>query len=395
VRTGLDVLQSAGFAPLKGRRVGVLAHASSVNVDLVHITDLLIEAGVDLRVRMGPEHGIGGAAQDMEPVESEEAPSVPAISLYGQSEENLRPPRDVLDDIDVLVADLQDVGSRYYTYAATLRYCMEDCAQAGVTVMVLDRPNPINGMSMEGPLIQAGLRSFVGAYRVPVRHGLTIGELAIMAKLEGVDADVQVIKMDGWLRDMWYDQTGLNWLMPSPNMPTLDTATVYPGACLLEATNLSEGRGTARPFELLGAPWLRAKALCLELSQSQIPGASFRPLIFRPTFQKHVGENCHGIQTHVTDRSVLSPFQVGLLFLQAARRQNPEKFAWRSDSYEFVTDYPAIDLLTGSGKVRDIIENDGDAADLRSSWQADLANFAEERKRYLLYPEVDQCKSPS
>jgi uncharacterized protein YbbC (DUF1343 family) len=190
VQTGLEVLQSAGFAPLKGRRIGVLAHASSVNSDLVHITDLLIEAGLDLRVRMGPEHGIGGAAQDMEPVDYEREPGIPVVSLYGQSEENLRPPKDVLDDIDVLVADLQDVGSRYYTYAATLRYCMEDCAKAGVTVMVLDRPNPINGVSMEGPLLDDDLRSFVGAYPVPVRHGLTIGELAVMAKLEGVNADV-------------------------------------------------------------------------------------------------------------------------------------------------------------------------------------------------------------
>jgi uncharacterized protein YbbC (DUF1343 family) len=387
VQTGLDVLQSAGFSPLKGKRIGVLAHASSVNAGLVHITDLLIEAGLDLRVRMGPEHGIGGAAQDMEPVDDERDPGIPVISLYGQSEENLRLPKDVLDDIDVLVADLQDVGSRYYTYAATLRYCMEDCAQAGVTVMVLDRPNPINGVSLEGPLLREGLRSFVGAYPVPVRHGLTIGELAVMAQQEGVDADVKVVKMDGWRRNMWYDQTGLPWVMPSPNIPTLDSATVYPGACLMEATNLSEGRGTARPFELLGAPWLAAKALCLELSQSPIRGASFRPLVFRPAFRKHVGENCHGIQIHVTDRSVFCPFLTGVNFLQAARRQNPEKFAWRSDPYEFVTDHPAIDLLSGSSQVRETVESDGEIADLQASWRADLSRFAQERKRYLLYPE--------
>ena len=387
MQTGLDVLQSAGFAPLKGGRVGVLAHASSVNSDLVHITDLLIEAGVDLRVRMGPEHGIGGAAQDMEPVDDEHDPGIPVVSLYGQSEENLRPPKDVLDDIDVLVADLQDAGSRYYTYAATLRYCMEDCATAGVTVMVLDRPNPINGITMEGPLLEDDLRSFVGAYPVPVRHGLTIGELAVMAKLEGVDADVKVIKMDGWRRDMWYDQTGLPWVMPSPNIPTLDTATVYPGACLLEATNLSEGRGTSRPFELLGAPWLSAKALCLELSQSALAGVAFRPLVFRPAFRKHVGENCHGVQIHVTDRTRYSSFTTGLTFLQAARRQNREKFSWRSDPYEFVTDHPAIDLLAGTGTVREAVESDADLFDLQSTWQKNLSDFAKERRRFLLYPE--------
>jgi uncharacterized protein YbbC (DUF1343 family) len=390
VQTGLDVLQSAGFAPLKGQRVGVLAHASSVNSELVHITDLLIEAGVDLRVRMGPEHGIGGAVQDMEPVDDEQEPGIPVVSLYGQSEENLRPPREVLDDIDVLVADLQDVGSRYYTYAATLRYCMEDCAKAGVTVMVLDRPNPINGASMEGPLLEDGLRSFVGAYPVPVRHGMTVGELAVMAKLEGVDADVKVIKMDGWRREMWYDQTGLPWVMPSPNMPTLDTATVYPGACLMEATNLSEGRGTARPFELLGAPWLAAKALCLELSQSPLEGVAFRPLVFRPAFRKHVGENCHGIQIHVTDRSRYSSFTTGLYFLQAARRQNRQKFAWRSDPYEFVTDHPAIDLLSGTAAVREAVESDADLTDLQSSWKKGLSDFAQERKRFLLYSEEGQ-----
>ena len=387
MQTGLDVLQSAGFAPLKGNRLGVLAHASSVNSDLVHVVDLLIEAGLDLRVRMGPEHGIGGAAQDMEPVDDEREPGIPVVSLYGQSEENLRPPKDVLDDIDILVADLQDVGSRYYTYAATLRYCMEDCARAGVSVIVLDRPNPINGVTMEGPLLEDGLRSFVGAYPVPVRHGLTIGELAVMAKLEGVDADVKVIKMDGWRRDMWYDQTGLPWVMPSPNMPTLDTATVYPGACLLEATNLSEGRGTSRPFELLGAPWLAAKALSLELSQSTLQGVAFRPLVFRPAFRKHVGENCHGVQLHVTDRTRYSSFATGLLFLQAARRQNRQKFAWRSDPYEFVTDQPAIDLLAGTGAVREAVESDADLADLHSTWQKDLFEFARERKRFLLYSE--------
>ena len=389
MQTGLDVLQSAGFAPLSGSRVGVLAHASSVNSDLVHITDLLIEAGVDLRVRMGPEHGIGGAAQDMEPVDDERDPGIPVVSLYGQSEENLRPPKNVLDDIDILVADLQDVGSRYYTYAATLRYCMEDCARAGVTVMVLDRPNPINGMIMEGPLLEDHLRSFVGAYPVPVRHGLTVGEMAVMAKLEGVDVDLKVIKMEGWRRGMWYDQTGLPWVMPSPNMPTLDTAAVYPGACLLEATNLSEGRGTARPFELLGAPWLGAKALCLELSQSPLEGVCFRPLAFRPVFHKHVGEDCHGIQIHVTDRTKYASFMTGLTFLQAARRQATGKFSWRSDPYEFVTDHPAIDLLAGTAGVREAIESSADLTDLGSIWQEELTGFARERKRFLLYPEED------
>ncbi len=389
IKCGLDVLVDSGFDLLRDRRLGLLAHAASVNGELVHALDLFLGAGLDLRLLMGPEHGLSGGSQDMQAVEHQLMQDIPVVSLYGDTLEDLSPREEQLAEIDVLVVDLQDVGSRYYTFAASMLYCMRVCALAGVAVIVLDRPNPLGGAILEGPLLGEGFHSFVGEFPVPVRHGLTIGEMARLASRQ-MDIELTVVEMKGWRREMWFDQTGLMWVMPSPNMPGLDTATVYPGACLVEATNVSEGRGSTRPFELIGAPWIDARRLCrimTEHSDSCGAGVRFRPVTFRPTFQKHKGENCHGIQVHLTDRRLFWPFRFGLELLRALREIGADEFSWRTEPYEFVSDRPAIDLLCGTNEVRLALESGADCGDLWRHLQRQADAFRQARAEILMYEE--------
>ena len=376
------------MSSLRGRRLGVVSHPASVACDLTHLVDLLLERDLDVRVVMGPEHGVRGDAQDMEAVagHTDRRTNLPVISLYGDTPDSLRPSTAVLADLDVLLIDLQDIGSRYYTFAATMRACLEACAGTNIQVMVLDRPNPLNGLTCEGPPLDDGFRSFVGAFAVPVRHGLTIGELALVAKSEGLDTDLTVVAMEGWRREMWFDETGLPWVLPSPNMPTLNTAVVYPGSCLIEATNLSEGRGTTRPFELLGAPWLAPLTLSADLEGAGLPGVRFRPITFVPTFHKYQGQACGGVQLHIVDRNAYQSLLSGLFVLQAARRQAPERFAWRVEPYEFVADRPALDLLTGSPQAREALETGADLRDLAKQWLPYLKEYENNRRRLWLYP---------
>lgn len=387
VASGLDVLAADGFRRLAGRRVAVLCHAASVDARLRHLLELLRQAAIDVRLLLGPEHGLAGAAQDMRPVASGRWGSVPVLSLYGAQPQQLRPPPGAFAEVDTLLVDLQDVGSRYYTYAATMRYCLEACAGSAVEVVVLDRPNPLGGALVEGPLLPDELRSFVGAWAVPVRHGLTLGELTRAVLDEGIDVSVEVIPMQGWRRDMWFHQTGLPWVLPSPNMPTVDTAIVYPGACLVEATNLSEGRGTTRPFEILGAPWLDGQRLA-GLLAGRVPGVSWRPLVFQPAFHKHAGSTCGGVQIHVVDREAFRPFACGLAFLWAARQLEPRRFAWREEPYEFVSDRPALDLLTGWPQLRQAIDDGRDPLQLQEDWTGELERYRQRRLAWLLYPEA-------
>jgi uncharacterized protein YbbC (DUF1343 family) len=388
VKTGLDILRERGMPALRGRRLGVVAHPASVARDLTHLVDCLLERDLDVRVLMGPEHGVRGDAQDMEALahHTDRRTNLPVISLYGDTPESLRPSTAVLADLDVLLIDLQDIGSRYYTFAATMRACLEASAGTNIQVMVLDRPNPLNGLTYEGPPLEDGFRSFVGAFAVPVRHGLTIGELALVAKSEGLDTDLTVVAMEGWRREMWFDETGLPWVLPSPNMATLDTAVVYPGSCLIEATNLSEGRGTTRPFELLGAPWLAPLTLSADLEAVGLPGVRFRPMTFVPTFHKYRGQPCGGVQLHIVDRTAYQSFLTGLFVLQAARRQAPDRFAWRAEPYEFVADRPALDLLTGSPQARKALETGADLRELAKQWLPYLKEYENNRRRFWLYP---------
>src|SRR5947209_9411309 len=306
VRTGLDRLAAGGILRFRGQRVGLVVHPASVTAELHHAVELFADApGVRLATVFGPEHGLLGEAQDLIGVGDGSDPlsGIRAVSLYGSTVESLWPTAEQLDGLDVLVIDLQDVGSRYYTFPTTMLYCLEAAAKVGLRCVVLDRPNPVGGEAVEGPLLRPGFASCVGAHPIPIRHGLTIGELARLYKAERtIDVELEIVACEGLTRDMDWDATGLPWVLPSPNMPTVDTAFVYPGQCLIEGTNLSEGRGTTRPFELCGARGIDARRGCQRLTDENLPGIAFRPAWFQPTFQKHAGKRCGGLQLHVTDR---------------------------------------------------------------------------------------------
>lgn len=387
VQTGIDrvaVGDAETLDPLRGKRVGLLAHPASVDRRLVHSYRVLLDADVNVVALFGPEHGFAGAAQDMISVSTDATTDGVAIhSLYGESFEDLSPRAEQLEGLDAVVVDLQDVGSRYYTYVWSAALMLRACAKAGVQTVVLDRPNPLGGVQVEGAPIRPGYRSFVGLYDVSVRHGLTIGEICTMVRqLESIDdAALTVVPMVGWTRDMYFDQTGLPWVLPSPNMPTLDTALVYPGGCLLEGTNLSDGRGTTRPFELFGAPFVRGPAL----AELAVDGATLRPVTIEPTFHKHARLACGGVQVHVTDRALFRPYETYLRLIARAHALSDGQFCWRTERYEYVDDKPAIDLLTGGPEYRTAVESDALSVALEHE-RLGAEDFATAREAWLLYP---------
>ena len=360
MRNGLERLVDNPRPWLGAARVGLVANPTTVDRRLAHAADLLHQhPDVDLRCLFGPEHGLRGSAQDMVGVahDTDPATGLPAVSLYGATFESLSPTPEQLAGVDVLLFDIQDVGARYYTYAATMALCMRAAKASRVKVVVLDRPNPIGGVAVEGGGLDEGLENFCGLYPVPQRHGMTLGELARMYnETFGIGCDLDVVACEGWSRNTWYDQCGLPWVMPSPNMPTPETALVYPGMCLLEGTHLSEGRGTTRPFELFGAPFIDGDTLARELRLQDLPGVRFRPCVVEPAFHKFKGERCGALQLHVSDRTAFKPYRTGLAVLVAVRSLWPESFAWRTEPYEFRADVPAIDLLTGRPAVRQAID---------------------------------------
>jgi uncharacterized protein YbbC (DUF1343 family) len=397
-RSGLDVFASDATLRreiLRGRRFGLIANPASVTRRLEHAADLLLRCPEGrLAALFGPEHGLTAEAQDMAPVEGrpDARTGLPVHSLYGSQESTLRPSAESLRGIDVLLFDLQDVGSRYYTFAATMGAAMEACRDAGVEFVVLDRPNPLGGIAVEGNLVSDRFRSFVGRYPIPVRHGMTVGELAgLFNERFGIGCPLRVVPLEGWTRELWFDETGLPWVAPSPNMPSLETATVYPGGCLVEGTNLSEGRGTTRPFEWIGAPFLDPHAWSETLEALGLPGVRFRPMRFIPSFHKWGGTSCGGVQVHVVDREVFRPFLTGICAVATARALAPAEFDWRREPYEFVGDRLAIDLLLGGDSIRESIERAGAsafAADPRAiedSWRGELESFLPLRKASLLY----------
>jgi uncharacterized protein YbbC (DUF1343 family) len=360
MQTGLERLLTDPRHWLGKGRVGLVANPTTVDRRFQHAIDLLhAHPDVNLALLLGPEHGIRGSAQDMILVGDTCDPvtGLPEVSLYGPTFESLTPRAEDLARIDILVFDVQDVGARYYTYAATMALCMQAAAKAGVKVVVLDRPNPIGGLQVEGGGLEPGLENFCALYPVPQRHGMTVGELARLYNHGfGIGCELDVIACEGWRRSEYYDETGLPWVMPSPNMSTLDTAVVYPGLCLLEATNLSEGRGTTRPFELFGAPFVDGRALAAELEGYGIEGAILRPCFIEPTFHKHARKSCGALQIHVTERPLFDAYRLGLAICTAVRKLWPSDFAWRTEEYEFRSDVPAIDLLTGKPAVREAID---------------------------------------
>jgi uncharacterized protein YbbC (DUF1343 family) len=310
--------------------------------------------------------------------------------VSGRRENLLAPRRDVLKTLDALVIDLQDIGSRYYTFIYTMALCMRAAAAIGLPVIVLDRPNPIDGVHLEGNIREEKYSSFVGMFPLPTRHGMTPGELArYFNNVFKLDSNLIVIPMKGWRRGMWWGDTGLPWVIPSPNMPTVFTATVYPGMCLMEGTNLSEGRGTTHPFEFFGAPWLEPFKLAEKLNAVGLPGVRFRPHYFLPKFQKHSGKVCGGVELHVTNRWAFEPYRTGLWCVKIARDANPEKFDWRRETYEFVSDRLAIDLLAGSDRYRLLVEKGGNVDDWVAEWEEPLRDFASTREEFLLYRATD------
>jgi uncharacterized protein YbbC (DUF1343 family) len=386
VQSGLDVLLHHRLGLLRGRRFGLLAHQASVDARLDHAVALLGGVrGARLAALFAPEHGLWGAAQDLAAVETtrDAHTGMRVSSLYGA---RLAPTPAMLRGLDLLVIDLQDVGSRYYTFQWTMALAVRACAAAGVRVLLLDRPNPLGGALVEGNVPDPAFASFVGLYPLPARHGLTIGELVRhLQAVHGLGGTVDVVGLRGWRRAMLWEDTGLPWVAPSPNMPTPDTARVYPGGCLIEGTNLSEGRGTTRPFEWVGAPWLDAHACAAALAAERLPGVVFRPARFRPTFQKWAGRTCGGIQIHVTDRARFKPFLTGLAIVAVARRLAPRAFRWRRPPYEYERRRLPIDILLGTDTIRRALERGRPLGEIEQSWQGALRGWRRRRAAALAY----------
>jgi uncharacterized protein YbbC (DUF1343 family) len=385
--TGLDLFEKRWPKDLRGARAGLVVHPASVNRRLKHAVSVCIKSKkFKLTTLFGPQHGIMGQTQD-NMIEWEgfrdPATGLPVYSLYGKTR---NPVPGMLANVDVLIIDLQDVGSRYYTFIWTLELCMLACQEAGKTVVVLDRPDPIGGHIIEGPVLNPEFASFVGLRPLPVRHGMTIGEIGrYLRDTFYPGLDYRVIPMQGWKRRMWFDETGLPWVLPSPNMPTLDTALVYPGMCLLEGTNISEGRGTTRPFEIFGAPFVHPETLVKVLNEFRLPGAVFRPLSFQPAFQKHANKLCGGAQIHVTDRERFKPFKTGVAILKAIHNTYPRDFAWKQPPYEYEEIKLPIDILAGTNRLRMELESWAGLDAMEKWWKEEARVFEKIRKTYLVY----------
>lgn len=385
VLSGLDVLIKKNFDILKGSNVGLLVNQASVDSKLRHAVDIFAkEKSFSLKALFGPQHGLDGHTQD-NMIEwngyEDEKLSLPVYSLYGEVRQ---PSDDMLKGIDTVVIDLPDIGARYYTFLWTSLLMLEKCCQLGIRVVVLDRPNPINGMSIEGPTLKAGFESFVGLYPIPIRHGMTMGELLFMMyKEKGLKGKFIVVTMKNWKRNMWFDDTKLPWVMPSPNMPTLDTAIVYPGMCLVEGTTISEGRGTTRPFELFGAPYFSSDVLAESLKN--IDGLVFRKASFQPSFQKHAGKICFGGQLHVVDRNAFESVFTTLKIFETILKNWSDKFSWKQPPYEYEYKILPIDILLGSDEPRKALESGEKAEDLRKSWISEETEFRKRRQDFLMY----------
>jgi uncharacterized protein YbbC (DUF1343 family) len=371
---------------LRGRTIGLVCNPASVDADLRHVADVAEHHGVRLGALFGPQHGFRSDLQENMIESPHEKDSARRVAIYSLYSETRQPTPAMLDGLDALVIDLQDVGTRIYTYIYTMAGCLRAARTAGLPVVVCDRPNPINGLDVEGPMLDPAFASFIGEYPIPMRHGMTIGELATLFNEQfGIGAKLEVVAMQGWTRAQWFDETGLTWVLPSPNIPTLDSATVYPGTVILEGTNVSEGRGTTRPFEIVGAPWIDAEPFAAALNARGLPGVHFRPARFEPTFHKHAHTACGGVQIHVRDRRTFRAVETGLVLVDACRRANPAAFAWRDPPYEYEATKWPFDILCGSDRERLALETGVDATDVAASWTADVEAFRQVRRNFLLY----------
>jgi uncharacterized protein YbbC (DUF1343 family) len=387
VRLGVEVLLEERPDLVRGARAGAVVHPASILPDLRHTADVLNGANcISLRALFGPQHGARGELQD-NMIESENYvdPDIglDVFSLYGETR---WPTEEMMSGIDVLLYDLQDVGTRVYTFIYTMAYCMEACARFGKRFIVLDRPNPINGAEVEGNLLDPQYASFVGRYPIPMRHGMTAGELALLFNQRFViGCDLTVVPMKGWKRQMWFEECGLPWVQPSPNLPAVDSTVVYPGMVLVEGTRLSEGRGTTRPFEYIGAPFIKPREFADYLNGLGLPAVFFRPAYFQPAFQKCAGLMCGGVQVHVLDRASFEPYLAGVSTIAAVNALYPESFAWRDPPYEYEYNKLPIEILCGGTALPALMAKGANPHEIRASWQNDVTLFLEERKPFLLY----------
>lgn len=357
---------------MKGKRAGLITNQTGISCDLRSTVEILHSLQeVELSALFSPEHGISGDAQAGEKVES----TIHVQSLYGNS----RKMTDImLSGLDVLLFDIQDVGVRFYTYIATMLDAMRAAARNKIPFIVLDRPNPIGGHRVEGPILEVELKSFVGIHPIPIRHGMTVGELAkLLNKEQQIAAQLQVVPVKGWTRNQWFDTTNLTWVQPSPNMPSLETAAIYPGFGLIEGTNLSEGRGTTRPFEWIGAPWIDSLSLVKTLNDLMLPGVHFRPQTFRPTFSKYRGKVCHGVQVHVVDRPSFHPLRTTLVFLQTVMQMHPDKLEFKN----------GFDRLAGNTWLRENLQGGYSVDSMMAKWEHDRLQFLKNRSNFLIYPK--------
>jgi uncharacterized protein YbbC (DUF1343 family) len=386
VRTGADLLLERSAHLLRGKRIGLVANHTALLSDGRHLADVLASRDdMKLVALFGPEHGIRGDTTGPVRDTVDQKTGVPVYSLYGTSE---RPSASALNDLDILVFDIQDVGARFYTYISTMGLIMESAAERGIPVIICDRPNPVSGIHVEGPVAEDSLRSFVAFAPIPIVYGLTVGELALMYNGEGwlkggTRADLRIEKMEGWRRTMWFDATALLWVRPSPNMLTIHTAVVYPGTCLLEGTNISEGRGTDHPFEVLGAPWLDAETVAGRIRSESLPGLECDTVSFMPgrtpsnsSPPKYEGRLCRGLRLRVTERNAFRPVRTGIAILRAIHEVHPDSMTWR---------LPGFDLLAGTSRLRAMIEENMPLHDIEKSWQSNLEAFRGARQSYLLY----------
>jgi uncharacterized protein YbbC (DUF1343 family) len=400
-KSGLDILIEKDFSAVKSLKIGIIANQASVSRDYKHLVDIILESGVcEIKKIFAPEHGFRGELQDMESVDHSVDPKtgLKVISLYGSSAETLVPKLEDLKDIDILIADLPDIGTRYYTFSQTIAYTMAVAKEAGIKVLLLDRANPINGVSYEGLGLINSCRSFCGYAAVPHRYGLSLGELLNLYNtvtlgsgediVPAIGAKLEVIKVENWDRTKYADEIkDYPWVLPSPNMPTIDTAVIYPGSCLFEATEVSEGRGTTKPLEQFGAPYINPDKW-LEAYHKEgvaLEGAVLRPTYFLPRFQKHAGKSCGGLQIHVTDRNTFKPFRTCLALISSLKKLYPNEFSWRKQAFEFVDKVPAIDLLYGNSNFRTIVEKGGPASECLGEIEEFEKAWALIHKANLLY----------
>ena len=387
VELGLERLLQDRYVALRGARVGLICNQASVDHSYQHAADLLhSHPQIELRALFGPQHGIRGDVQDnmIETGHSlDPQTGLPVHSLYSETRE---PTDAMLQDVDVLVFDMQDVGCRIYTFVYTLANCMRAAHRLGKKVIVCDRPNPINGASVAGNILEPEYASFVGQFPLPTRHGMTVGELARMFNEHfKINCDLEVIPMEGWKREFWHDETDAPWVLPSPNMPTLDSATVFPGTVHFEGTQVSEGRGTTRPFELIGAPYIDPDAYADRLNALKLDGVFFRSCVFQPTFQKHGGVSCGGVQIHVLDRNSFEPWLAGIAMTKLIHDMYPDEFRWKQPPYEYVYDKNPFDVISGTAKIREAFEQ-GTAPDvIAEATKQPLEEFKKLREQFLLY----------